>query len=92
MVGGRPGLAGALYGAAICAGAFPRLPGGSISPNNWVLTCWYSSPGSGLGVFMPGATPYGTAVRPDPSAAQSGMGLLNSRPVTPSNEATSPGW
>ncbi len=69
----------------------PRLAAGSILPNSWVLTCGYSSPGSGLGVFMVGAMPYGTTPLPSPrSAAQSGIGLLRSFPATPSNDGTSP--
>ncbi len=36
----------------MCWITIPRLDGGSMSPNNWVLTCGYSSPGSGEGEFM----------------------------------------
>ncbi len=79
----------------MCWITIPRLDGGSMSPNNWVLTCGYSSPGSGEGEFMSVAVPYGTsrgAVPGSAPAAHSGTGLDRSRPATPSNEATSPGW
>src|ERR1700683_4710449 len=38
MAGGRPGFAGALYGAAICAGGVPRFAAGPVRPNPWVVT------------------------------------------------------
>ena len=60
-------------------------------PNNWVLMWGSSSPGSGHGVFIVGDTPYGTTLRSAPCSAHAGIGLLNSLPTTPSNEATSPG-
>jgi hypothetical protein len=60
-------------------------------PNSCVLTCVYSSPGSGLGVSMFGATPYGTTPGSAPCSAHDGIGLLRSLPSTPSKEATSPG-
>ena len=77
MVGGWPGLAGALNGEAMCCSTIPRLEGGSMRPNSWVLTCGYSSPGSGEGVLMSAAVPYGTSLGAVPgsaSAAQSGTG------------------
>ena len=55
-------------------------------PNNCVLTCWYSSPGSGSGVFMFGDTPYDTAPCSAPCSAHDGIGLDRSLPTTPSNE------
>src|ERR1700683_1044124 len=94
MVGRWPGLAGALYGATMCSATIPRLDGGSMIPNNWALTCWYSSPGSGEGAFMLIAVPYGTgpgAVPGAAAAAQPGTGLERPSPATPANEATSPG-
>ena len=60
-------------------------------PNSCVLMCWYSSPGSGLGVSMFVAIPYGTDPRSAPCSAQTGIGLLRSLPSTPSNDGTSPG-
>jgi hypothetical protein len=41
------GSAGELYGATICSAGTPRLRSGSMWPNNCVLMCGYSSPGSG---------------------------------------------
>lgn len=90
IAGTWPGLPGALKGAVIFTDSIPRFPGGSMIPNSGVLTWVNSSPGSGLGVFMSAATPYGT-VPPAPCSAHEGTGLLRSLPVTPSNEATSPG-
>ena len=78
----------------MCSATIARLDGGSISPNSWVLTCWYSSPESGDGTFMPAAVPYGTsfgAVPGTASAAHSGTGLDRPSPVTPAKDATSPG-
>ena len=78
----------------MCWITIPRLDGGSMRPNNWVLTCGYSSPGSGEGLFMLVAIPYGTSLGAVPgsaSAAQSGTGLDRFRPATPSKAATSPG-
>jgi hypothetical protein len=49
-------------------------------------------PGSGFGASMLAATPYGTTLRSAPCSAHGGIGLLKCLPITPSNEATSPGW
>src|SRR5215218_5290714 len=74
---------GVLNGSSIAAADLYTLSSGFTVPNSCVLTCGYSSPGSGFGLSISNPDQTGTTLRSE-SGAFGGIGFDRSLPVTPS--------